>query len=205
MKVLKRLIIILIILALIIFSGIYFYVYLMINDNHVPYIKYIEKYSEQYKIDKKLVTAVVKVESSFNEKAHSHANAKGLMQLLPETGEWIANRLGEGFKEENLLNPELNIKYGTYYLKYLFDLFKNVDYAIMAYNGGPSNVQKWIDAGILNGNDKNYDKIPIAETKHYIYKVKKQYNLNKKIYDVYYKNNTESKFKKAFKILISLG
>ena len=205
MKILKRLIVILIILALIIFSGIYFFVYFMINDKHEPYMKYIEKYSEEYKIDKKLITAVVKVESSFNEKAHSHADAKGLIQLLPETGEWIAKRLGEDFKEENLLNPEINIKYGTYYLKYLFNLFKNVDYAIMAYNGGPTNVQKWIDAGILNGNKENYDKIPIAETRHYIYKVKKQYNLNKKIYDVYYANTIDSKFKKAFKILISLG
>ncbi|MFM1582183.1 lytic transglycosylase domain-containing protein [Helcococcus bovis] len=205
MKILKRLIVILIILALIIFSGIYFFVYFMINDKHEPYMKYIEKYSEEYKIDKKLITAVVKVESSFNEKAHSHADAKGLMQLLPETGEWIAKRLGEDFKEENLLNPEINIKYGTYYLKYLFNLFKNVDYAIMAYNGGLNNVQKWIDTGILNGNKENYEKIPIAETRHYIYKVKKQYNLNKKIYDVYYANTTDSKFKKAFRILISLG
>lgn len=201
MKVIKRLLVILLVLAIILTLGMYFFIYYLVRDTHEPYMEYIQKYSEQNNLDEHLVTAIIKTESSFNPNAHSHADAIGLMQILPETGKWIANRLGEEFKEDNLLDPETNIRYGTYYFKYLFDLFKSVDYAILAYNGGPTSVQNWIDQGILTGSYDDYANVPFQETKDYIKKVKKQYNLNKKIYDIYYKNNDQSRFVKAFNLL----
>ncbi|WP_282925979.1 lytic transglycosylase domain-containing protein [Helcococcus kunzii] len=201
MKVFKRLLVFLLVLAIVIFIGIYFLVFFLVRDNHKPYMGYIEKYSQENKLDEKLITALVKTESSFNPNAHSKADARGLMQLVPETGKWVASQLDEEFKEENLKDPETNIRYGTYYFKHLLNQFKSVDYAIIAYNAGPTNVKKWIDGGILTGSYEDYENIPIQEAKDYIQKVKKQYNLNKKIYNIYYKNPDDSRFVKAFKVL----
>lgn len=204
MKVLKRLLIFLLVLALVICIGIYFIFYFIISDTHEPYMDYIEKYSEENKLDPKLVTAIIKTESSFNPKARSHADARGLMQIVPETGKWIAGRLGEDFSEEMLEDPETNIRYGTYFFKYLFDRYKSIDYAIISYNAGLGNVDSWIKKGILTGDTSDYENIPIDEARGYISKVKNQYRLNQKIYDVYYKDKNSSKFLKAFNLIKAL-
>lgn len=204
MKILTRLFIFLLILVILIFGSIYFLLFYLVNYNHEPYMQIIEKYAQEYNVDAKLVTAIVKTESDFKEDAVSSVGAIGLMQLMPDTGEWIANRLDEEFEEENLYNPDTNIKYGVYYFDYLFNHFKSLDYAILAYNGGLTNVELWMEEGILTGNVEDYDKIPFNETRNYIMKVKKQYRLNDLIYDVYYKDNTSSKWKKAWNLYKTL-
>lgn len=200
MKIIKRLLVFLLVLALVISIGLYFLVFYLVRDSHEPYIGFIEKYSQENDLDEKLITALIKTESGFDKDAHSKADARGLMQLVPETGKWVASELDEEFKEENLKDPETNIRYGTFYFKHLINQFKSVDYAIIAYNAGPTNVQDWIDSGILTGSYDDYENIPIQEAKDYIEKVKKQYNLNKKIYNIYYKNPDESRFAKAFNL-----
>lgn len=205
MKIIKRLLIILLILVIILAMGIFGLVYSLIRDDHVPYIDMIEKYSEENKLDKKMVTAIIRTESNFKSKAKSGAGARGLMQIMPETGKWVASKLEEEFKEENLLDPETNIRYGTYYFKYLTNYYKNYDYAIIAYNAGHGNVDKWIESGILTGKQSDYANIPFAESKDYIRKVRKQYQLNEKIYDIYYKDNKSSKIEKTFNLLKAFG
>lgn len=198
-SIIKRLFIFLLILAIIIVIGVYFMIYFSVNERHEPYMDLIMKYSEEYRLEPELVTAIIKTESDFEPEVVSHADAVGLMQLIPDTGEWVANRLGdEDYKVEDLTDPETNIRYGTYYFKYLFDRYKSVDYAVMAYNAGFGNVDLWIEEDILTGDTSDYLDVPIGETRHYIRKVKNNYSINKKIFDIYYLDNDSSRWEKAF-------
>lgn len=194
MKVIKRLLVLLLIFIIILFALGYFVLFATVKDNHKPYIELIEKYSQEYGVEKELVAAVIKAESGFRSDAQSHADAKGLMQITTDTGEWIANRLGEDYDDENLYDPETNIRYGVYYLDYLINYYKSVDYAVMAYNAGFGNVDLWIKEGILTGDTKDYENIPFAETRNYINKVKKQYHINKEIYEIYYTPKKDSRW-----------
>lgn len=200
MKVLKRLFILFLVLVIVIFLAIYGLVFYLTRDTHEPYIEFIEKYSTEYSLEKELVTAVIKTESSFDADAKSGVGAQGLMQLMPDTVDWIAKRLNEEVPE-NILDPETNIRYGTYYLRYLINYYKNVDFAVMAYNAGFGNVDNWIGSGELTSNPDSYSNISFSETRDYIKKVKSQYHLNHKIYDTYYKDNQSPRALRALKVL----
>ena len=126
------------------------------------YANFVEKYSKIYGVDKNLVYAVIRCESSFNKNAKSNKNALGLMQLTPPTAKWCAHLVGVDFDEESLYEPEYNIRLGTYYLSYLFTRFNSEEQVIMAYNAGEGNVKKW-----LNGNGEVF-----GETSVYLKKVK---------------------------------
>ncbi|MDX1957870.1 MAG: lytic transglycosylase domain-containing protein [Leptospiraceae bacterium] len=115
----------------------------------------IEKESKRNGLDPSLVKAVIKAESNFNPKAVSHAGAKGLMQLMPETAEMLG--------VEDSFNPKQNVKGGTKYLKDLLATFKDKDLALAAYNAGPNAVKRY--KGIP----------PYSETKEYVRKVNEFY------------------------------
>lgn len=201
MKLLKRMLSLIIIIIIFLLTLFYFVIYMNITDRHKPFIKYINKYSQEYKVDKNIIAAIVKIESDFTPEAISQANARGLMQIIPDTGKWVANKLGEEFNLDKLLNPEVNIKYGTYYLSWLIDYYENnLDYAVMAYNAGFGNVDTWIKEGLVK--NKNYDNIPFEETKNYINKFNRIYNSNKKIFNSYYTNESNNKWKISFDILL---
>lgn len=139
----------------------------------------VEKYSKEYNINTALVYAVISTESNFRENAESDANAKGLMQITGDTGLFLSGKLGiENYSNDRLFNPDLNIKMGTYYLKYLNDMFDDKDRTLAAYNAGPNRVKIWIDEGVF----KNDLPIPYGETKRYVKKVK----LREKIYSILY-------------------
>lgn len=101
-------------------------------------------WSDAHDLDPALVAAVIRAESSFRPAAVSRSGAVGLMQLMPETAAWIADRLPlEDYTESQLLDPEVNLALGTWYLRHLLDRFISVEIALMAYNAGPSNVDRW--------------------------------------------------------------
>ena len=94
-----------------------------------------------------LVAAVIRYESSFRPQVISPAGAIGLMQIMPETGAWIAEQLDlSSYSVADLESPTSNIRLGTWYLRYLIDRFSRIDSALMAYNAGPTNADRW------NGN-----------------------------------------------------
>ena len=142
-----------------------------------PYRTTVENYSAQWKVDKFLTIAVMKVESNFSEAACSHSGAVGLMQIMPETAAWIAFTLGESPEEiandiVHLRDPETNIRYGTWYLAELRDEFKGNDVlALAAYNAGRGNVLEWMAQNHWNENFSDVDKIPYAETRDYVKRV----------------------------------
>ena len=135
-----------------------------------PYRTTVENYSVRWQVDKFLAIAVMKVESNFQETAHSQSGAVGLMQIMPETATWIAKQLDE--EPDNLREPEKNIRYGTWYLAELLDEFKGNDVlALAAYNAGRGNVHKWIKENHWSENFSDADKIPYAETRDYVKRV----------------------------------
>ena len=148
----------------------------------VEYTDYIEESAEKYNVDPLLILSVIRVESDFKPEAKSHMNAIGLMQLVPETAEWISTKLGTEFDESMLKDPKQNIELGTYYLSYLINHFGDIDLAVVAYNGGMGNVQKWIDEDIIGPNGRGLENIPINEARNYVIKVDENYEIYKKYY-----------------------
>lgn len=152
----------------------------------LEYEKSIIEYSEMYNVDPNLVAAVINTESKFAVDASSSKGAIGLMQIMPDTGKWIAEKLElSNFNEEIIADPEINIRMGTWYLKKLSEDF-NGDYILVlaAYNGGPGNVTKWLEDEKYSSDGENLHKIPFKETKSYVQKVKFNHRIYKYLYNL---------------------
>lgn len=160
----------------------------------VKYVEQINKYASEYNVDPKLVIAIMKVESNFNPTAQSHANAKGLMQLLPETAKHVATLLKVDQSSIDLNDEETNIKFGTYYLRYLMNNFTNMDTVYAAYNGGMGNVQKWLKDEKYSNDGVSLYNIPASETKNYVTKVNKAL----KAYEILYGDKLPTNTKTGF-------
>lgn len=134
-----------------------------------PYQELVTSYSAANGLDPSLVASVIMHESRFQEDARSDRGAVGLMQLMPDTAEWIAGKLGEDFSEERLQEPETNIKYGTWCLAFLMEDFgQNAVLALAAYNAGPGSVHGWMDRFGWPPDFSDADAIPYPETRHYV-------------------------------------
>jgi soluble lytic murein transglycosylase len=149
-----------------------------------PYRETIFKYASSYGVDPFLVAAVIKTESNFNSRATSHRGARGLMQIMPETGSWAARELGLSHYHRDLLfDPEFNIHIGTWYLADLHRTFNNDPILVLAaYNGGLGNVQKWLEQQRWTGEKSKLDQIPFAETRDFIRKVLWNYQVYRYLY-----------------------
>ena len=120
-------------------------------------------------LDPALVAAVIYEESRFRDQT-SHAGARGLMQITPETAKFIARDSGgTAFEQGDLATPQINISYGTYYLRYLLRRYDgNETLAIAAYNAGETNVNRWVEeAGGADQFDTS-EHIPFPETRNYV-------------------------------------
>jgi len=164
-----------------------FYINIDIKKARFP-IKYEEtvvKYAEQYELDPFMVYSIIKVESSFDENAESTKGARGLMQITPTTGEWIAEKLKiEEFHSDDLFTPEINIMLGTWYFRYLTDKFNNdIELAIAAYNAGPGSVQNWLNDKKISETGEELNRIPYKETENYVKKFNNAYEQYKELYE----------------------
>ena len=130
----------------------------------------VRQYSYEDGISPALVAAVILVESKFNEDAFSHRGASGLMQIMPETGEWIAGEMGiDNFTQDQLTNVQTNIKMGTWYLAYLLKEYDgNKVLALAAYNAGRGHVDSWMEEYGWGKNFSEIEKIPFTETREYV-------------------------------------
>lgn len=144
------------------------------NVNYpIKYNNLILKYSNEYNLNAELVASLINEESSFNKNAVSSSGALGLMQILPSTGEYIASLLEEDFDVMNLFDPEINIKYGCYYLKYLSKKFLNENSVLCAYNAGETIVKSWLNNSEYSKDGKNLNVIPYKVTENYLIKINK--------------------------------
>ncbi|MBI4851940.1 MAG: transglycosylase SLT domain-containing protein [Acidobacteria bacterium] len=133
-------------------------------------------------LDPYTVAGLIRQESVFDPRARSRANALGLMQLLPSTGQLVARKQGVGkITNEQLYNPQLNIKLGTAYLAEMLNKFGKIEYAAAAYNGGPGRVDRWLNT--LPSNIEDWvEAIPITETRLYVFGVMRNSAQYRRIY-----------------------
>jgi soluble lytic murein transglycosylase len=132
----------------------------------------IREQAADKRIDPALVAGVIYAETKFDPRP-SVAGAQGLMQILPQTAEFLARRSGATtFRLADLGTPDVNIAYGTYYLRYLLDHYRgNTMLALAAYNGGETNVDRWVVDARHQGHSLTVTDIPFSETRDYIQRV----------------------------------
>lgn len=149
------------------------------------YPEWINSYSAQNEIDPAMVAAVIYNESRFDPQAVSYLGARGLMQIMEDTGEWIALRLDESnaYSFDRMFDPETNIRYGTWYLGYLSRLFDG-DIVKMAagYHGGQNAVLRWLEDPEYSSDGVTLTKIPFPDTEQYVQRVVNAYDMYKKHY-----------------------
>ena len=177
--------VILVILALSVVIG---FLYQVISDRAdrakypQPYSEYVTKYSTEYGVPEYIIYSTIKVESSFNSNAESSAGAIGLMQIMPDTFEWLVSLTKDGYEKGMLYDPETNIKYGTYYLSYLYLKYNDWKTVYAAYNAGPSAVDEWLAKPEYTDDAGKLKKIPFAETEKYVKKVSGAVTIYQKLY-----------------------
>jgi soluble lytic murein transglycosylase len=126
----------------------------------LPYEHIVVGHARNYDLDPALLAAVIYRESKFDPRAESPSGAIGLMQLLPDTARGIALHTGGNkFVVEDLYDPEINVRYGSFYLRRLLNKYGDVRLALAAYNAGQANVDQWIEDG---------DGIAFPETEEYV-------------------------------------
>jgi soluble lytic murein transglycosylase len=149
------------------------------------YFPVIRALPETQRIDTHLISAIIREESAYNPAAISSAGALGLMQVMPQTGQKIAAQLDSEqlFRRERLFEPCYNIRFGSWYLRYLAEKFpNNLVYVIAAYNAGPEVVSKWVQLRGDKDQDEFIESIPYTETRNYVKKVLRSYGEYKRIY-----------------------
>ncbi|MBE3091092.1 MAG: tetratricopeptide repeat protein [Candidatus Atribacteria bacterium] len=146
----------------------------------------IREYALKYEIDPLLALAMIREESRFNAWNESVAGARGLMQIIFSTGEWIAQKINlEEFNNEMLFDPEINIDLGCWYIGYLKERFLNDPILIISgYNAGPGTTSKWLKQYDRSDLDNFVENIPYSETREHIKKVMKSYQMYKRLAQV---------------------
>lgn len=136
-------------------------------------------------LDPYLVAALIHTESRFSARAESGRGARGVMQIMPDTGKWAAERMAiPDFNPDMLFEPAINIKIGCWYLADLQREFGgNMIIALAAYNAGRGNVKRWLTENIWDGQLASVDQIPFPETRNYVINVTKSYQKYKTLYD----------------------
>ena len=144
------------------------------NELTLPlaYSDVIRQQAAEKHLDPALIAAVIYAETKFDPRASS-AGAEGLMQILPGTAKYLARRSGATtFRISDLGTPAVNIAYGSYYLRYLLDHYHGqLPLALAAYNGGMTNVDRWVAAARSQGGELTVDQIPFPETRAYVARV----------------------------------
>lgn len=129
----------------------------------LKYQAIVRAHARNYRLDPALLAAVIYQESKFRPNVKSRSGAIGLMQLLPDTAKGIAVHTGGSrFQVRDLYNPELNVRYGCWYLRHLLDKYVDERTALAAYNAGQDNVDEWRREG---------RGIVFSETRHYVDRV----------------------------------
>jgi soluble lytic murein transglycosylase len=149
------------------------------------YSEFVEKYAKQYGVPENLVYAVIRTESGFDPEAVSRVGAVGLMQMMPSTFRWLTDEiLAESLEDEALYDPEVNIRYGVYYLRRMYDRYGDWQTALASYNAGSGRVDGWLEDRALTDwkGDLIVERIPFEETRSYVKKVVKAYDAYSRLY-----------------------
>lgn len=150
----------------------------------IKYQSWVEKYAAENHLNKYFVYAVIKTESGFDPSAESNVGARGLMQIMEDTFDWIKFKLDDdNAVYGDMYDAQTNIRYGCYLLGYLMDEFGSVEVAAAAYHAGRGNVNSWLSDKKYSADGVHLDNIPISDTAHYVNKITKAMNKYIKLYD----------------------
>jgi TolA-binding protein len=163
----------------------YYIDYLYYLSYPYGYKETVVKYSNQYNLDPLFTLAVIRQESNFMPDAISYAGARGLMQIMPSTGEGIAGQIGiKDFNVSILLDPEINIRMGTFYLRQQLDNFsQNEYYCLGAYNGGPGRMSGWVSGRGSKDIDEFIESISYEQSREYVKRVMGHYYFYQMLYE----------------------
>jgi soluble lytic murein transglycosylase len=144
----------------------------------------LRKYSVLNGLDPYLVASLIRQESEFNAMALSHANAVGLMQLLPKTGKTVAKQVKlKGYSAPQLFTPAVNLELGTRYFKEMVDKYNGqFEYALAAYNAGTDRVGDWLGQGHYRDPQEFVESIPFTETREYVQAILRNANVYRQLY-----------------------
>ncbi len=135
----------------------------------LEYEEYVTRYAAEYELPPSLVYAVIRTESHFDPRAVSSAGAKGLMQLMDVTYQWVQWRLSEeADTTADVFDPGTNIRYGCHYLQYCVSQFSDLRTAIAAYNAGVGRVSGWLEDSRYSDDGESLSAIPLEETRNYV-------------------------------------
>ena len=177
------LLIFLVALAFIAAAGYYAYQEWIIAEHPMEYTEYVERYSREFGLDKYLVYAIIKTESSYDSSSVSNVGARGLMQIMEDSFDWVKFKLGDEDTEySDMFDPEQNIRYGCYLMGYLYDEFGNIEAAAAAYHAGRGAVNSWLEDPAYSSDGVHLDVIPISDTAHYVNKITKALETYKELY-----------------------
>ena len=149
------------------------------------YCDYVSKYANEYNVDENYVYSIIYSESRFDERAKSEAGARGLMQITKDTFYWAKSKLEPNSKTtyEDIFEPAVNIKYGTYILSTLLKEFDDYKIVAAAYHAGRGKVSKWLEQGDRSLDEffsENKNKVPA--TYEYVNRVIEIEQIYKKLY-----------------------
>ncbi|HET9221397.1 MAG TPA: lytic transglycosylase domain-containing protein [Roseiflexaceae bacterium] len=149
-----------------------------------PYDEAVVANAREYGLDPRALYAMLRQESLFNPNAQSGAGAIGLGQIMPATGQGIAQNLKvEGFQESDLLRPAVSIRFGAFYLNHQLALMEgSLPGALSAYNGGPGNAQRWANGTRVGDVDLFAEAIDYPETRSYVKLVYGYYGVYQRLY-----------------------
>ena len=148
----------------------------------LKYEDYVEVYSKENNLSPVFVYAVIRCESNFDNEAVSSVGATGLMQIMPDTFDWINMKLDDDISYSMATDPETNIKYGCYLYGYLLNKYGRVQEALAAYHAGNGNVDKWLRDEAYSSDGKTLHTIPFPTTNKYVKKVIMTENIYEKLY-----------------------
>ena len=150
-----------------------------------PYWSDLVANAQRNGLDPYLVASLIRQESEFNAGAVSHANAWGLMQLLPSVGKSMAKKQGiRHFNANDLLNPAINLQLGTANLKLVLDRFGGqAEYALAAYNAGDVPVRQWMMGGDFKDVPEFVESIPYTETREYVQAILRNREIYRALYN----------------------
>ena len=159
------------------------YPQLTVQNYPVAYEDLIRAQAAENDLDPAYPAAVILAESSYQPEAVSSANAQGLMQLLPDTAEWIAGKFDETYAEGCLFDPETNVKYGCWYLGFLMRRYNgDMTCASAAYHAGQGTVDRWLADPAYSADGATLDKIGYDSTETYVQRVLRYYEKYAEIY-----------------------
>ncbi len=159
----------------------------------ISYKKDIQLSASQHSVDPRLIAAIIRVESNYKPDVVSHKGAVGMMQIMPNTAEWIITEAGYSeLTIDKLKRVDVNIEVGAWYVAALTrqfaedvppnDRYNRVAVVAAAYNAGPGNVRKWLNAGTWDGQATQLNRVPYGETRHYIQRVLYYYKKYEQLY-----------------------